>query len=301
MIRPTKYGLLLGIAALALASCRDFSFSSFIKGDVIATVGEAKLYQQDVEILFAGDISPEDSLKLLNSYVDQWLKQQLKIRHAEISSPEEEERINRMVEDYRNSLLIYEYEKKFLDRQLDTAISRQEISQYYDAHFEAFKLSVPLVKAVLVRFPTGTRQEGQMRIMGTAGTQERLQDLIDMAVKNNFYYHEYSDWVELSEITAQLPRLSEQENTRLLAASPLFEITQGDTRYFVVMTGVLKAGSPIPLDRASETIRTLILNQRKQELLRRMGDELLRRAIEQNEVSIHIDTLLNVNEQAIEE
>ncbi|MCD8186380.1 MAG: hypothetical protein LUD68_08035 [Rikenellaceae bacterium] len=301
MIRSSTYGLLLAAAALLFGSCRDFSFNSFVKGEVLATVGETTLYQEDVQNLFNGDLSPQDSLKLLNSYVDQWVKQQLKILHAEISSPEEEQRIERMVENYRNSLLIYEFEKNYIDRHLDTMITASEISQYYDAHFEAFRLTVPLVKAVVVRFPTGTRQEGQMRIMGATGTRERLQDLIDMAVKNNFYYQEYAEWTELSEITAQLPRLSEQEQARLLGASPLFEVTQGDVRYFVVLTGILKAGSPTPLERAAETIRTLILNQRRQDLLRRMEEELLRRALQQNEVILWIDTLQNLNEQAIEE
>ena len=293
--------LLLGMMAMSFAACRDFSFSSFMRGDALATVGDQKLYIEDVQVLFTGDITPEDSLKLLNSYVDQWVKQQLKIQEAGITSPEEEARIDRMVDDYRNSLLIYEHEKKYIERHLDTVVTQIEISQYYDEHFEEFKLSVPLLKGVIVRVPVGFRQEGQMRIMAISGTPERLQDMIDIAMKNNFAYREFNEWVELGEVTAVLPPLTEQEHARLLSASPMFEVTQGDTRYFVVVTGVLRAGSPIPLARASETIRTLIITRRKQELLRRMEDELYRQAIVQKEITITIDTLINTNEQPIEE
>lgn len=281
--------------------CRDFSFTSFMRGDALATVGDKKLYIEDVQALFTGGLAPEDSLKLLNSYVDSWVKQQLKIQQAEKAFPDEEERITRMVDDYRNSLLIYEYEKKYIAERLDTAVTREEIREYYDANPDEFRLAVPLIKGFVVRFPAGFRQEGQMRIMAVSGQPARIQDLVDIAMKNNFAFREFSDWTEAGEMTAFLPRLNEADNARMLGASPFFETTQGEFRYFVVVTDLLREGVLMPLDRASETIRTLIVTRRKQELVRKMEDELLEEAIDRKEVRIQIDTaVVATGEEPIE-
>lgn len=289
MRRPLKYLAILGMVGFLFTGCRDFSFTSFMRGDAIATVGDKKLYIEDVQALFTGGMAPEDSLKLLNSYVDSWVKQQLKIQQAEKAFPDEEERITRMVDDYRNSLLIYEYEKKYIAERLDTAVTGEEIREYYEAHPDEFRLTVPLIKGVAVRFPVGFRQEGQIRIMAASGQPARIQDMIDIAMKNNFAFREFNDWTEAGEMTAFLPRLAEAESARILGSS-FFETTQDNNRYFVVATDVLKEGSPMPLDRASETIRTLIVTRRKQELVRKMEDELLEKAVDRKEVKIQIDT-----------
>ena len=297
MIRILKYTACLGLVALTLTGCRDFSFSSFMRGEALAVVGDKKLYPEDVQTLFMADLSPEDSLKLLNSYVDLWVKQQLKIQEAEKAFPEDEERITRMVEDYRNSLLIYEYEKDYVGSRLDTLITPAEIDDYYTNHADEFRLIVPLVKGVVVRFPVGFRQEGQMRIMATSAKTERLQDLVDIAVKNNFGYREFDDWVEVNEMTAFLPRLGEAEVLRLLAANPLYEFENNGTRYFVVLTDVLPAGAPMPVDRAAATIRTMIVTRRKQELIRNLDDSLYRHALAMKEAVIQIDTLKEIIER----
>ena len=289
----------LGAVAVMLASCRDFSFSSFVRGDALATVGEKELYMEDIQGLFTAGIAPEDSLKLLNSYVDLWVKQQLKMREAEKTSPEDEERIARMVDDYRNSLLIYGYERAYIDQRLDTVVTDEEINNYYQAHSEEFKLSVSLVKGLVARFPVGFRQEGQVRVMASSGNPERLKDVVDICIKNNFAYCQFSDWTDVAEVTAFLPRLSAREHARMLSASPLFEVTQGEERYFVVVTGLLREGAPEPVGRASETIRTMIVTRRKQGLLRHLEDSLYRTALAAREASIRVDTLKNTNEQEI--
>ena len=288
--RILKYLVIGSLAAFALGGCRDFSFTSFMRGDVVASVGEQKLYTEDVRSLFTG-LTPDDSLKLLQSYVEKWVKQQLKTQQAEKMSPQAGERIERMVEEYRRSLLIYEYEKAYIDQRLDTVVTADEIRAYYDSAPDRFRLAVPLIKGVVVRFPAGFRQEGQMRLMALSGQSDRIQDMIDIAVKNNFSYREFTDWTEAGNLTVFLPRLSETENERLLRSPGLFETTQGEHRYFVAVTGLLSAGSPMPLERAAETIRTLIVTRRRQELVRTMEEELLHEGIRLKEVTIHVDTV----------
>ena len=68
-------------------------------------MGDSKLFAYDVSTIFTPGLSAEDSLKLLESYVDQWVKKQLKIEEAERMFEESQEDIDRLVQEYRNSLL----------------------------------------------------------------------------------------------------------------------------------------------------------------------------------------------------
>lgn len=277
---------------LLLASCKDFSFTSFIRGDALVTVGDRRLYPEDVEGLFTPGMNPEDSLKLLNSYVDGWVKQQLKIQLAENTFTAEEARITKMVDDYRNSLLIYEFEKQYIQDRLDTTVTREEILAYYNDHRGEFRLAAPQVKAVVVKFPAGFRLEMKMRELAKSNNAERLQDLIDICIKNDLEYKVFDTWTDLGEISALMPRLSENENVRLQSTLSLFEATQGGIRYFLVVTESLKEGSPMPVSLATGTIRTMIVNRRKQELLREMEDSLYRAALLNENLSVHMDTAL---------
>lgn len=297
MVKTVKYVLLLVLTALMAVSCKNFSLTRFLQGDALATVGAERLYPEDVAPLFTPGITPQDSLKLLNSYVDNWVKQQLKIRMAETYSPEEEERIERMVNDYRNSLLIYEFEKQYLASRLDTVVTGEQIGEYYADNGAGFRLTAPLVKAIAIKFPVGIRQEGQMReLTRFSNNRERYQNLIDIAIKNSLEYREFNDWTELSEVAALLPRLTEDENARLRSGISFFEKTQGEMRYFLVLTDILPEGSPVPVARVAETIRTLILNRRRQELLQKMENDLLQAALISGDASIAVDTALVVND-----
>ena len=92
-------------------SCKRFA-NPFAGGDkVLAEVGGEKLYVHDLSSIFTPDMAPEDSVKILGSYVDRWVKMQLKIQEAERMFESSQQDIDRMVEEYRNSLLTHKVDQ----------------------------------------------------------------------------------------------------------------------------------------------------------------------------------------------
>lgn len=270
-----------------MVSCKDFSIASYVKGDALASVGNAELYPEDVAALFTPGMNPEDSLKLLNSYIDLWIKKQLKIQLAEAQLSDNETDIDKMVEDYRNSLLIYEYEKQYVGQHMDTVITTDEIGRYYNDNEDEFRLGASLMKAVVVKIPVSFRQENKLRDLARSGNTDKLQDMIDICIKNDLEYKEFSSWTDFATVISSMPRLSDKDYQRVQTDLSFYEVTEGGYRYFLVVTGLLKEGAPMPLNMAAGTIKTMIINKRKQELLRVMEDSIYNAALGNGEITIN--------------
>ena len=134
-------------------SCKRFA-NPFAGGDkVLAEVGGEKLYVHDLSSIFTPDMAPEDSVKILGSYVDRWVKMQLKIQEAERMFESSQQDIDRMVEEYRNSLLTHKVDQYYVDKLIDTLFTDAQISEYYRKNQADFVLDKTLLKARVVRLP----------------------------------------------------------------------------------------------------------------------------------------------------
>ena len=60
--------------------------------------------------------------------------------------------INKLVQDYKESLLINNYKEELIKQQLDTLITNDEILDYYLANNANFKLNEVLVKSKYLYF-----------------------------------------------------------------------------------------------------------------------------------------------------
>jgi len=79
------------------------------KGRVIASVNENDLLLSQVLIEMPNQI--EDSTFFVEKYMNDWIRKQLMIYHAEINLSSDIQNYEKQIEDYRASLLIYAYQK----------------------------------------------------------------------------------------------------------------------------------------------------------------------------------------------
>ena len=67
------------------------------------------------------------------------------------------------------------------------------------------------------------------------------------------------------------------------------EMRDSHAHYYFQIDAVLREGEPIPLERLRGTIRRILFNQRKGEIIRAHEEELCARAAEMGEVKIFAD------------
>ena len=142
------FGLLFIILLIIIAP----SCSYFKKKDIIspplARVFETYLYKNDIEDLVPPGSSAEDSVILVKSFIDAWVKKQLFLNKADENLFDEQiyRKIENQMEDYRASLIIYAYESELIRQKLDTFVSGSDIEKYYNEHLSLLKLKDDILK-----------------------------------------------------------------------------------------------------------------------------------------------------------
>ena len=119
--------ILIFLIAL-LSSCGLIISQDQDKKGVIAKVGEAYLYDDD--IIYNSSLG--DSTVIYNSQINAWITKQL-ILNSAFQNENVMSQIERKVEDYKESLMLFEFEKYLYANSMDIKISEDQISNYYNA------------------------------------------------------------------------------------------------------------------------------------------------------------------------
>ena len=67
-------------------------------------------------------VTGEDSAAFMKVYVDRWVRKQLKLKEAETLFSASGDDIDKMVEEYRQALLIRKLNQLYVDRSIDTRL-----------------------------------------------------------------------------------------------------------------------------------------------------------------------------------
>jgi len=272
---------------LLLAGCRKLP--RYFSGDeTLARVGRRELRLHDLRSAVPQGISGEDSAAFVQRQVDRWVRQQLKLQEAEILFSSSEADIDRMVEEYRQALLIRKLEQQCVDRSIDTTFTEEEIAAYYNAHKSDFRLDRPLVKGRIVRFSEGFRQTRRLRTLFESPGAAQQREFADLCAKNDFTVTDFRDrWVDFAEFLSYLPALQSQNYDPVLASAAVQEMRDSKSHYYFRIEAVCREGEPIPVERLRTTIRRILFNRRQQEIIRSHEEELFARGVESGRVKLY--------------
>ena len=91
----------------------------------VAQVFESTLSRSEIIDFIPNGTSSEDSLLMAQNYIRNWVTQKLLLHKAIENLSNEEMNIQKQVEDYRTSLLIYQYKQKLIAQRLMDEISEE--------------------------------------------------------------------------------------------------------------------------------------------------------------------------------
>jgi hypothetical protein len=241
----------------------------------LARAFDAYLYMEDVKELFPHNITAADSERVMKAYIDNWLRHQVLANKADKNLTEAEKNVDAQISEYRNSLLIHKYQMKLVSERLDTAVTEDQLKEYYDRNRNNFELKRNMVQLTFVKVEEASPQADLIRKLFRSSRLEDKATLSELCTKyaNNFFLDD-EVWLDFDEILKELPiRSYDQEH--FLRNNKFLEVKEGNYLYLINIRAYRIRNSTAALEFEKENIRNILLNERKLELLKQMELKVL--------------------------
>lgn len=278
--------LFLTIALVCLVSSCSF-IDNILHGDVVARVGSSLLYEKEIEGLVPKGTSPEDSAAIVKHYITTWATKKLLLANAENRLSREDRDVEQEINDYRSALLVYRYENRFVEKNLDTLISEAECREYYNTNKHSFTHTSSVVKGRFIKINLASPN---VKILESIYSSKELDDLDEVErIANNSadrFIDCITDWIPLSYVAKEFGEdLSFLEGKIDQRWSFIFE--RGSYLYLIKVFDRVKPGQITPYDFNIDYIKESILSRRKQELILNLEKDLLEDALNNNKLIIY--------------
>ena len=270
----TRFVSKLLAATLLMTAC---SQSAGDYSPVVASVYNRELHQNDLEGLVPDGLSPDDSLTVVKNYVEQWIRQAVILAKAEKNVKND---FSHELQEYKNSLLAYAYERQIIDQLLDTVVTNAQIEEYYAEHKGEFNLKSSIVKAVYLTAPAKAPAVAKIkRIVGRDDFSESdVMELEKLASANGFSgYYDASSWIPFVTLQTAIPFTAYNEQ-RFLSQHRSIAFSDDSLFYAARILDYRVTDELSPLEVQRDNIRVIILNLRKIDILNKLQADLLKEA-----------------------
>ncbi len=270
---PLKGGVGGGILILLLSfsSCNFFRSD---KGKKVARVGSEDLFQSDLANIVPEGYSGVDSIAVIQAYINQWVKQKLATKEALDNIKETPEDIDQQVDEYRNSLLLFQYQKELVAQKLDTTVSNKEIESYYQKNKDNFELKNNIIKVIYVKLANNSKDLSKVRQWVKSSDAKDRKSLEDWCLSGAInYYFDDSSWLIFDDLLKEIPiKTYDQED--FLKNTRFVEIQDSTGMYLVNIKGFKTRDDISPISVEKDNIKNIIINQRKLQIVKQMEESL---------------------------
>ena len=251
------------------------------ESNAVARVGEDFLFISDLE----NQIGPNgsDSIQITSRTINEWAEELLYLKKAEINlSFSEKKGLEELVSTYRNDLYVKTYKDKAIQSQLDSIVEKEEIEYYFDQNKFNFKTNKDLMRGRYVRVRNENYNLRSIRKSIRRYNEDDKVFLDSIALQFTTYSLNDSIWVQASQFFNRLPSIPERRYKNFLKSDTFFELQDSLEVYLVVIEEVVLRNDLAPLDYVAPTLKQILINKRKLELMRQLDREIIEEGLRQN-------------------
>ena len=283
MIRTATFLLIIFLAV----SCNRVTNES--DRLAVAKAGDRVLYFDEIPLtLVTPGMSSTDSTSAVQSYIRRWSRKELMAMRAEENlTAEYKDEVNRQLDEMRNNLLIYQYQQQMIIQKMDTLVTDSELQDYYVSNLNTFTLTTNLVKALFIKLPTTTPDIEKVRRLYKSSVPEDIRELEDYCSRFALRYDDYDDaWIPFTHLLMEVPLESENQE-EWLARNSAVELKDDKFTYFVVIREYKLRNSVAPFEYIHGQVKTIILNNRRNDFLQKLEDGIYNEAVRSNILKVY--------------
>lgn len=265
--------------SIALSACMN---SDSGEEEELARVSSQVLKRKDLQKYLPMQFpSPEDSLRNVKLFIDQWLSEQVMNEQALGEIDGLEERIEYKVRDYRNKLILNEYYNYLIDTRLDTVIDSVEMNLFYQNNIQKFICTQTRYVYLFIGTHLLDIRE-PMKLLTAKPEEIQYSELNTWAIKNTFVMQ--TDTLQWAEAEA-LDGLSSTYYGRLRDLRPgQYPVSwtaiydEKPAQYIFKMLRVIQTGETLPFWMVQTSVKNSIIHERTRKMLTSEQNRLVKEA-----------------------
>ena len=260
------------ISIITLSSCDYFKQDNL--GTPIARVNNSYLYQKDIKNLIFENTSKDDSTLIVANFINRWATKQLLIDQSIINlTQEKQDAYNNLVNQYKTDLYIEAYKSSIVAKRLDSIITFEELEKFYNQNKENFKLNDDLLKIRYIHIDENFSNTKELVEKFKRFDSIDKNELTKLSIKFKAFNLNDSIWIKNDLLIRVLPVLK-QNNIQVLKKTNFTQLQDSLGVYLVKIEAVLKTNDIAPLSYVKPTIEQIVINKRKQEILKKIEKEI---------------------------
>lgn len=248
----------------------------------VAKVNDDYLYLNELLEMDVPYSNKEDSLEFIETYIEQWIKSQLFLNKAEEFLPRNLSDVERKIEDYRKSLITFNYERQLISQNVADEVTNEIVANYYETYKENFKLAESIIRPKYIVVESDIISLDSIKSWIRSNDIQAHEQFANAAISFGSNYCIGEDWFSYDSFFDKMPDgIKEQGN--VLKANRYIEHEEEGLVYLLRTVEAGKKGEIAPLDYKKQDIEKIIVNKRKIEYLKRIKDKIYNDAINNNE------------------
>jgi hypothetical protein len=258
------------------------------KTNAVARVGELYLYKEDIKGLVPPGTSKEDSTVIVHNFIDRWASQKLLISAAEVNlSDEKKAAYDKLVRQYKIDLYTKAYIDEVVKSTVDTVVNNAELEAYYKENKENFRTNGMLVRLRYIHLAKDNPRYDAIksRFFDFRKSDRKFWDTYALQFKS-FAFND-SVWVDMGQVYGKLPFISPDNRDSYIVAGKSIQQPDSLDMYLVKVVNVIDKNQVSPFEYVKPTLREVILNKRKLELIKKFEKDITDDAIKDNNYEIY--------------
>ena len=281
-----KYWIQIILLLLLVSSCDYFKAPREPKA--IARVGKSYLYESDILNLVPKGTSEQDSIAIVKSFIGRWATQKLLIEAAERNLGEAKKKeYAALISQYKIDLYTKAYIEEIVKRSVDTLINNDELKKYYDENKENFKTNGSLVRLRYINLSKDNPKLETIKgkFFNFDKKDKKFWDLNSMQFKS-FAFND-SVWVDMGQVYEKLPIINPDNRDELIQSGKKIQVLDKNDLYLVKISNVIAKNELSPFEYIKPTLKEIIINKRKLELIKKFEKEITEDAIKNKDYEIY--------------
>lgn len=283
-MRRIRFSVLVLGVLLGLSSCAGEDGEAAAEDQLLAKVHNKALYISDMEGMFPDGTSGKDSAIIIQMFTNRWMREALLLHEAEQNIPSDLN-IDKLVRDYRASLIRHNYEKILVQELLDSTVTDEQLAEFYERNKQQYQLETPIVRCYFVKVPMPVLEANELRQLWN-NKQEDLKPLVDYCSRNaEAYLLNDSTWYKVEDIAREMPKGTVTVDN--ISAKQDFSQRDDEYQYYFKVFEVKNRKDIAPLSYIKGQARKVILRNRKEKLLEDKIEAMYQRELRRNNIKTY--------------